>query len=120
MNCEAIVAMAVMGICCFGTGVLCCSIAAMGKDSPKPMNFWAGETVDPGTVSDIVGYNMECAQLWNHYSMPYFLAGVLSCLNWLHEGFLMAAACILFLAGTVGIWLLIRQYRKIERKYIQK
>ena len=120
MNAESIVAMVIMALCCFGTGVLCYSIAAIGKNSSKPMNFWAGESVDPRSVSDISGYNMECAQLWNRYSAPYFLAGALSCLNWLDEGFIMAAAFILFLAGTVGIWLLIRQYRKIERKYIQK
>ena len=120
MDNQTIVGMIVMGLCTFGCGFLFWGIAKFGKNSTKPMNFWAGEFIDPKTVSDIAAYNLECATMWRRYSAWYFLSGVLSCFNLLHEGFLYAAVVVLIFAGTVGIWLLIREYRRIEEGYIAK
>ena len=91
----------------FGLGVL----AGRKKD---PMFFYSGVKVDPSVVRDIPAYNRENARMWKVYSIPFFLCGPLVLLSPL-----LAAAGIA-LASTLGLFLLVRHYHKIERRYILK
>lgn len=84
------------------------------------MHFYAGTEVDPRTVRDIPAYNRENARMWKLYSIPYWLAGFFGIFglfqNWIA---VLCGVCIL-IACTVGIWWLLREYRRIARKYIQQ
>ena len=115
---EQIFGMIVMGICCFGCAVLFLGIGIHMQRSEKPAHFWAGSEVKAEWVTDIFAYNFENGRMWILYALPYFLAGIFACLVRFHEGFMIAALVVLIGAAFPGIWLLICQYRKIEKKYI--
>ena len=83
------------------------------------MGFWSGTTVDPEKVWDLKGYNHANAVMWKCYSIPYWLAFVLSCLGFLGEIYVMAAAVLLGAACVPGLVFLIWRYRVIEKKYIK-
>lgn len=118
MDKSELIGAIIMAICCFGCGMLFFGIGVRADKSTKPVNFWAGKEVDPTKVSELSGYNHACAVMWKRYSVPYWLAGVFSCMNALGSGYMIAAAILLFVACFPGIILLIRQYRQIEKKYI--
>lgn len=67
---------------------------------------------------DIQGYNRENARMWKCYSIPYFASAGLALLGCYHEWFIIGAMLVLILAAFPGIILLIRHYRKIEKRYI--
>ena len=118
MDGEHILGMIIMGVCCFGCAVLFLCIGNHMQHIEKPAHFWTGSEIKPEWVNDIPGYNHENGKMWKCYAIPYLIAGTLSCLNWVHEGFIIASLTILVAAAFPGIWLLIHHYRKIERKYI--
>ena len=118
MDARTVFGMIVMGICCFGCGALFLGLGIHMQRSEKAAGFWAGKEVKAEWIRDLYAYNQENGRMWKLYSIPYFLSGVLGCLYWLHEGFMIGAVIILVLAAFPGIWLMIRQYRKIEKKYM--
>lgn len=117
MTGKDIFGMLVLVCCGWGSGALFCGIGAYARRSKRPMGFWAGKEIDPKTISDIPAYNRACARLWKRYSIPYWLAGLI--------GFLMVidprvSALTLIPLGfgcTFGLWWLIKEYKKIEKKY---
>ena len=118
MDSEVIVGAIIMAVCCFGCAVLFLCIGIHMQRSKKPAHFWAGSEIKPEYVTDIVLYNRENGRIWICYSIPYFLAGVLGCLNWVDARYTIASVVVLLAAAFPGIPLLIRHYRKIEAKYI--
>lgn len=118
MSGEEIVALVIMAACCFGCGILFWSLSIHARRTGKPVSFWAGREVYPQWIDDIPGYNRENSLMWKVYSLPYFISGGVACFYWLDDGFIIASMVVLLLAGFPGVWLLIHQYRKIERKYM--
>lgn len=108
----------IMAICCFGCALTFVGIASWAKKSNKPIHFWAGTRVDPVKVLDIPDYNRANAVMWIRYSVPYWLAGITGSLGFLGDVFVIISAILLFLACFPGIFLLVQQYRKIERRYL--
>ena len=120
MNGEQFAGVIIMALCAFGCAAIFLGISLSALRSEKPVSFWSGKNVDPMDVKDIPGYNQACASMWKVYSVPYWAAGVLGCLGFLGEGFLIAAACGLALACFPGLILLIFRYRQIEKEYISR
>ena len=115
---EQTVGLIVMLVCAWGCGLLFYLIGRFADKSLKPVHFWAGSEIDSRRVSDIAAYNHENAVMWKLYSIPYWLAGFLSCFCYISDAFTIAGAVMLFLACFPGLFLLIRKYRQIERNYI--
>ena len=118
MNGALFIGALIMCSCCFGCAFLFLLIGIHADKSVKPVGFWSGKEVDPHSVSDVDSYNKENARMWKMYSVPYFLSGILSIPGGYHEGFIIASAVVLSLAALLGIPVLISNYRKIEKKYI--
>ena len=110
----------IMSVCCFGCGLLFFGIGVWADKSNKPIHFWAGTKIDPEKVSDISGYNHACALMWKAYSIPYWGCGILSCMDGINRIFSIASAVLLFLACIPGVFGLVWQYTKIEKRYITK
>ena len=115
-----LVGILVGAICGFGCGILFYGIGTIGARQQKPMNFWAGQTIAPESVTDIPAYNQTCARLWKRFSIPCWLFGILSLMLPLGNWTAMLGLVDLVLWGTAGLWYLIRGYREIERQYICK
>lgn len=115
-----LVGMIVGAVCGFGSGVLFYGIGAWGAQQKKPMNFWAGQTIDPKTVTDIPAYNRACAKLFKLFSIPCWIFGILALLLPLGNRTAIVGLMILGLWGTLGLWWLIRSYKRIEKQYIFK
>ena len=107
-------------VCGFGGGLLFYGIGSLGAGQKKPMNFWAGKTISPESVTDIPAYNHACARLWKRFSIPCWMFGILSLLFPVGNWTAIVGLVILILWGTVGLWWLIRSYRGIERQYVRK
>ena len=120
MSNGELAAILVGAICGFGSGVLFYGIGAFGAGQKKPMNFWAGKTIAPESVTDIPAYNQACARLWKRFSIPCWLFGILSLLFPLGNWTSILGLVDLILWGTAGLWCLIRGYKEIERQYICK
>lgn len=101
-----------------GSAALFFGLGISAKRRKTPANFWAGSTVDPRTVSDVPAYNHENAVMWMVYSIPYWIACVLSVFGIWADWCQIAALVLLTLACFPGLLILIRHYRKIEHKYI--
>ena len=82
------------------------------------MHFWAGSEVDPKTVSDIPAYNRENGRMWKQYSLSFWLAGVLGIAGMWYLWCDIAALIVLCLACTVGLWWLVKSYRRIRKRYL--
>ena len=118
MSNGELAAILVGAICGFGSGVLFYGIGAFGAGQKKPMNFWAGQTLVPESVTDIPAYNHACARLWKRFSIPCWMFGILSLLFPVGNWTAIVGLVILILWGTVGLWWLIRCYKRIEKQYI--
>ena len=116
MTGEAIVGTVIMVVCCMGCGAVFFGIGVWANRRKTPMHFWAGTELDPKTVSDIPAYNHENAVMWKLYSIPYWLAGVLSLYQ--AQWCAIAALILMILACFPGLLIMIRHYRKLEAKYI--
>ena len=108
----------VMALCCGLCAMTFLGIGIWAEKASKPMSFWSGTTVDPEKVRDIRQYNHACAQMWKGYSVPYWLAFILSWLGFFGEIYIIAAAVLLSVACVPGLFFLIWRYRVIEKKYI--
>lgn len=106
-----------MSVMCFASGIMFYGIGVHAQKSRTPVSFWSGTRVLPEQVQDIPAYNQANAKMWKIYSLPYFLAAVsaLGCI-WKHWFTYVVLAWIA--ACSVGIFVLIRIYRKIEKKYV--
>ena len=120
MNGEQFAGVIIMALCAFGCAAIFLGISLRALRSEKPVSFWSGKNVDARDVKDIPGYNQACASMWKVYSVPYWAAGVLGCLGFLGEGYLIGSACVLALACFPGLILLIFRYRQIEKEYISR
>ena len=118
MDKSQLVGTIIMAVCCFGCGLLFFGIGSWAEKANKPVHFWSGSKVDPQKVSDVQSYNHECAVMWKLYSTPYWLSGILSCLNFMGDKFMIAAAILLFIACFPGLFFLVLRYRRIEKTYI--
>ena len=74
--------------------------------------------MDPGKVTDILEYNRANAVMWKIYSIPYWLSGILACLGYFSEIGTYISVAGLGLACVPGLYLLVRQYHKIEKRFI--
>ena len=95
----------------FGTAVLFFCIGAYAEKREKPMSFWSGTEVDASGITDILRYNKENGKMWKLYSLWFWAAGILGMVS------MAVAFVILIFSCTIGLGLLVRSYRKIERKY---
>ena len=118
MNREQVFGVIIMFLCCFGSGFLFLMIGLRADKSDNPVNFWAGKPVRSEWIKDITGYNKANARMWKCYSIPYFASAGLALLGCYHEWFIIGAMLVLILTAFPGIILLIRHYRKIEKRYI--
>lgn len=118
MDGEQTIGMIIMLVCSWGCGAIFYFISHFADKSPKPIHFWAGTEIDPRRISDVAAYNHANAVMWKLYSIPYWLAGFLSCLCFISEAFTIAGASMLFLACFPGLFFLIRKYKQIEKTYI--
>ena len=105
-------------LCCFGSAGLFDGIGIWAKKRKTPMWFWAEtKPIDPGIISDIPAYNRENSAMWLRYSLWFWVSGVCGVLGLWEERFLLVSVAILLLSATAGIWLLIRSYGRILKKY---
>jgi len=118
MNADAVFGMIVMTLCCFGSGALFCGIGKYAARKPTPMGFWAnGSEIKPEDISDITAYNLENGRMWKFYSIPYWLSGISGIGICWSDTFAVISVMILAVAGTIGIWWLIRSYQSILARY---
>ena len=117
MDKESIAGAIIMALCCGGCAITFNVIALCARKSQKPFGFWSGIKVDPAKVPDILAYNRANSRMWDLYSIPFWLAAVLSCFG---DGFLTASAILLSLACFPGMFFLVFRYRKIEKQYMTK
>ena len=108
----------IMAFCCFGCAILFVGIGIWAWHSGKPINFWSGTKVDPEKVSDTPGYNRANAVMWIIYSIPYWIAGIFSCLEPYDQRMMIISAVVLGIACVPGVFFLIFAYHRIEKKYI--
>lgn len=113
MDRKEIAGIVILLACYWGSAALFYGIGIWACKRKTPMHFWAGTEVDPSTISDIPAYNRANGKMWKLYSIPYWIAGLLS--FWAVGR--IAALILLTLACTVGLWWLIRRYRSIEKQY---
>ena len=119
MDPDAIAGTWIMIICCWGCGALFLGTGIWANCRKRPMHFWAGTKIDPDSVSDIPAYNRENGRMWMLYSIPYWIAGVFSLFIGNAQWCAVAALGLILLACFPGLLILIRQYQRIEKKYIQ-
>ena len=118
MDRESVFGAIVMILCSWGCAALFVGIALQGRKKQTPMGFWAGVSVDPASVRDIPAYNRENSNMWLVYSIPYWICGMVSFFFGAGDFVAIIAVAILALACFPGILLLVRHYRRIERKYL--
>ena len=118
MDNEILVQILIWGLSLFGCALTFLGIGIWAEKSDKPMHFWSGSTVDPKKIRDLQAYNHANAVMWKWYSVPYFLSGVLGCLDHWYPGCMILGVCLLVLACLPGIGILIYCYSRIEKKYI--
>ena len=97
----------------FGCGLGVYLFGVWAGKQEKPMGFWAnGKPFDPGCVTDVPGYIREYGALFRRFAAPCMIAGILVPIH------AVASLVILIAWAVFGIWWLINQYRKIEKRYI--
>lgn len=117
MEGEKIFGAIMMILCGFGCGALFSWLGSWAVNRKDPMNFWAGTTVDPETISDVPAYNRANARMWKQYAGPFWLTGVCGILSFWDDRFSILAGGLIGIACTVGIWWLIHTYKKIKKQY---
>lgn len=118
MDPKAIAGTVIMLACCWGCGALFFGIGTWAEHRRSPMHFWAGTEIDPGSISDVSSYNRENGIMWKLYSIPYLIAGVFGLFSGSAHWCAVAALILLVLACFPGLVILIRQYKRIEKRYM--
>ncbi|MGI6727032.1 MAG: hypothetical protein ACOX4P_00510 [Anaerovoracaceae bacterium] len=98
--------------CCL-CGVVFSGIGIYAYKKKTPMHFWSGTTVHSEEITDIKAYNRENAIMWIVYSLFFFLSGIMG----LFDKTTFYAGILLILSCFPGIFVLILNYLRIERKY---
>lgn len=114
---KDIAGIVILLVCCWGSAALFCIIGVWARRRKTPMHFWAGTEIDPDTITDIPAYNRENARMWERYSIFYWVSGVLGFLGTWQTWLSVLCVVVLLLASTVGILLLVREYRRISKKF---
>lgn len=118
MNAESIFGMIIMCLSCFGCGLLFYGLGKHAVSKPTPMGFWSGgPEIKSEDITDVAAYNFENGRMWKLYSIPYFLSGVFGVFSGWNKYWSIGSVIFLTLACTVGLWWLIRSYRRIWKKY---
>ncbi len=120
MDREQIVGIIIWAVVLFGCTILFYGIGIWAEHSKKPVHFWSGTQVDARKVTDIPAYNHANAVMWKWYSLPYFLSGILGCLDSIHPWCMPVGVILLVLACFPGIFVLIWRYSQIEKIYIPR
>ena len=121
MDKEQLVGCIIMALCCFGCAATFQGIGIHAARSDEPVSFWSGgPKVEAKHVNDIYGYNQACSSMWKLYAIPYWVAGIVACLGFLGDGYLLASAIIMTVACFPGLFFLIWRYKHIEKTYIQR
>lgn len=118
MDGKQILGMIIMCAVSFGSGALFFGIGLWAQNKKTPMHFYAGSTIDPKRITDIPSYNEENARMWKIYSLPYFATGLMEIAGSYDERLSIAAAVLLFAAGTIGIGWLVWKYKQICSRYM--
>ena len=118
MEHENLAGILIWAICLFGCAFLFFGIGIWAQRSKKPVHFWSGTTVALETVRDIPAYNHANAVMWKWYSAPYFLSGVLGCLDFLYPWCMPVAVILLMLSCVPGCFVLVWAYMRIQKTYI--
>lgn len=94
-----------------GCAILFYGIGIYAARSAKPMSFWSGTQVDATKITDVKSYNQENSLMWKRYALWYVAAGIAGIWS------PIALLVISILSCTLGLWLLVRTYNRILRKY---
>ena len=99
--------------------IFCCGsvfygIGMYASKIEKPMGFWSGIEVKASEITDIKQYNKENSIMWKVYGLWYYLAAFMGFFYPIFAFILMILSC------TLGLVLLIMNYRRIEKKYKRK
>lgn len=98
-------------VCCWGCAGLFLGFALYMLKLKTPTNFWSGTIVKSEEVTDVKAYNKENSIMWSVYSIPFWICGLTGIIN------INVALVIMILACSLGIVLLIINYKRIQRKY---
>ena len=82
-------------------------LAAFGRNSDEPINFWSGDTTLKSKVRNVEEYNKQMAALYRKYAAAFVAAG-LGC-------FILPVIGIVMIGFncTLGIYVVYRNYKKI-------
>ena len=94
-----------------GCAALFYSIGAYAQKTKKPMGFWSGKEVKASELVDVEQYNGENAVMWKRYSLWYVAAAITA----IWEP--IVSAVLIMLSCTVGLAILIVNYKRIYNKY---
>ena len=94
-----------------GCAILFYGIGIYAAKCAKPMCFWAGTQVDATKITDVKAYNLENSLMWKRYALWDGAAGIAGIWS------PIALLVISILSCTIGLWLLVRTYNGILRKY---
>ena len=108
---ENLIGQIIWYVCVLGAAALFWGIGVYAQKKKTPMAFWSGTEVKENEIIDVVLYNKASSKMWKLYSLWYWISGILTIWN------VIAALVVMILGGTVGIGLLIWNYKKIEKKY---
>ena len=95
----------------FGVGSVFLGIGIYAAKREMPMNFYSGIEVKASEITDVKAYNKENGIMWTLYSFWYYLAAIIGFFN------SMVAFILMFSSCTIGLWLLVVHYKRIEKKY---
>lgn len=87
------------------------AIALWAFKRSTPMHFWAGSTVKPEEIRDILAYNRANGIMWLVYGTGLFLSGIIGMFHILTGVAIMIAVCV------PGTGILFWNYYRIYNKY---
>ncbi len=95
------------------------AIGAWAARSKTPVHFWAGEKLDPKTLSDVSSYNRENSRMWLQYAILWWLCVILSLVHTFVQKSWIAVAIlvIMVLSCTFGMIWLVKTYTAIFARY---
>lgn len=88
------------------------SIGIYAKKINKPMGFWSGLQIDGSKIIDIKKYNNANGNMWQFYSLFYFVSAISAIF------YPIISVILLIINCTLGLVFLIVFYNKICKKYM--
>ena len=95
----------------FGVGSVFLGLGIYASKKEKPMHFYSGIEVKASEIRDVKAYNKENGIMWIMYSLWYYCAAIVGFFNSVLALILMISSC------TIGLWILVVHYKRIEKKY---